>query len=61
MRKGSESYCTCWCKYPNEAHKCSNGKWKCVDSHENVGPLGGDGKSRAKTTMCRRIHGNNHT
>jgi len=33
------SECTCWCKYPNENHKCKNGHWICIDKYECVREL----------------------
>ena len=45
--------CSCWCQYPNDAHKRGNGKWKCVDDYVCVRPLKKDGeRRRAFKTKC---------
>lgn len=42
--------CSCWCKYPNEAHKKRNGKWKCVDSYRCIRD-----KEEMHKTVCEKI------
>lgn len=34
LQKIPEFQCSCFVPYPNESHKCKNGKWKCVDKYE---------------------------
>ena len=48
--------CSCWCEYPNDAHKRDNGKWRCVDDYVCVKPLGksSDGKRGYKTKCVRK-------
>ena len=42
--------CSCWVKYPNDAHKKDSGKWKCVDCYKCIRDY--DGKRK---TVCEKI------
>lgn len=42
--------CSCWVNYPNNNHKKSNGKWKCVDYYKCISNY--DGKRK---TVCEKI------
>ena len=34
-----EWYCECWSRYPNEAHRHKNGRWKCVERYKCIRQL----------------------
>jgi len=42
--------CSCWVKYPNDAHKKDSGKWKCVDCYKCIRDY--DGRHK---TVCEKI------
>lgn len=53
--KQMKGECSCWCEYPNDAHKRGNGKWKCIDDYVCVRPLKKSGeRRRGYKTKCMK-------
>ena len=57
LAKKPDYQCSCYMPYPNENHRCKNGKWKCVDKYEQVEDYEPKSIYSVKTRCRRKVKG----